>query len=621
MRRIKKVAILGSGIMGSRIACHFANIGVQVLLLDIVPRELSDVESKKGLTLDDKVVRNRIVNDALKIALKTNPSPVYHKSVANKIETGNLTDDLSKISDCDWVLEAVIENLKIKNQVFEEVEKNRKQGTIVSTNTSGIPINHIAAERSDDFKKNFIGTHFFNPPRYLRLLEIIPTPDTDADLVDFLMEYGDLYLGKSTVLCKDTPAFIANRIGVFSIMSLFHTVAEMGLTVEEVDKLTGPVLGRPKSATFRTCDVVGLDTLVKVANGVYENCQNDEQRDLFKLPDYINQMVEKNMLGAKTKKGFYQKVKDEKGKSIIQALNLKTLEYAPSQKAKFATLEATKSIDGLKERMPVLLGGKDKAGEFYRKSFYQLFSYVSHRLPEIADDLYNVDAAMEAGFGWELPVFEAWDALGVKETVDAMKEHGFEAAPWVNDMLSNNCDSFYSVENGIKNYYDINAKKYKNIPGADKYIALDNLRNNKTVWTNGGCNVIDLGDGILNVEFNTKMNSIGSEIIQGVHKAIDLAEKDYRGVVIANNASNFSVGANLGMIFMLAIEQEYDEIDMAVRMFQNVNMRIRYSSVAVVVAPHNMALGGGCEMAMHADKIKASAETYMGLVEFGVGLI
>jgi len=546
---------------------------------------------------------------------------VYHKSIAKKIETGNLTDDLQKISDCDWVLEAVIENLKIKNQVFEEVEKYRKPGTIVSTNTSGIPINHIAKERSEDFKKNFIGTHFFNPPRYLRLLEIIPTPDTDPDLVDFLMEYGDLYLGKSTVLCKDTPAFIANRIGVFSIMSLFHTVAEMGLTVEEVDKLTGPVLGRPKSATFRTCDVVGLDTLVKVANGVYENCPTDEKRDLFKLPDYINQMVEKNMLGAKTKKGFYQKVKDEKGKSTIQALNLKTLDYAPNQKAKFATLEATKSIDSLKERMPVLIGGKDKAGEFYRKSFYQLFSYVSHRIPEIADDLYNVDAAMEAGFGWELPVFEAWDALGVESTVTAMKQGGFDVADWVNEMLKNNCSSFYKVANGIKQYYNINNKKYENIPGADKYIALDNLRSNNTVWSNGGCNIIDLGDGILNVEFNTKMNSIGSEIIQGVHKAIDLAEKDYRGVVIANNASNFSVGANLGMIFMLAIEQEYDEIDMAVRMFQNVNMRIRYSTIPVIVAPNNMALGGGCEMAMHADKINASAETYMGLVEFGVGLI
>jgi 3-hydroxyacyl-CoA dehydrogenase len=610
-KTIQKVAVLGSGIMGSRIACHFANIGVEVILLDIVP---------KDAPAGDKKARNKMVNDALTAALKSNPSPIYRKSFANRITTGNFEDDMAMISSCDWVMEVVVERLDIKQFVFEKVEKFRKPGSIVSSNTSGIPIHMMLEGRSDDFKKHFCGTHFFNPPRYLKLLEIIPTPETDPALVDFLMHYGELYLGKTTVLCKDTPAFIANRIGVYGIMSLFHLVEKMGLTVEEVDKLTGPVLGRPKSATFRTCDVVGMDTLVHVANGVRENCPKDEAKSSFELPGYVSKMLESKWLGDKTGQGFYKKVKSG-GKSEILSLDLKTLEYRPQQKAKFATLEATKSIDNLKDRMKVLAGGKDKAGEFYRASFIGLFQYVSNRIPEITDELYKIDAAMNAGFAWELGPFEIWDAIGVKEAIGIMEAANQKPANWVYEMIAAGNNSFYKIENGKRKYYDIPSKGYKVIPGTESFIILENIRANKTVWKNSGAVVTDIGDGIINLEWNTKMNSIGGEVIAGVNKAIEIAEKDFRGLVISNEGANFSAGANVGMIFMMAVEQEWDELNFAIKAFQNTMMRVRYSSVPVVVAPHNMALGGACEMSMHSDKVVLHAETYMGLVEFGVGLI
>jgi 3-hydroxyacyl-CoA dehydrogenase len=610
-RIIKKVAVLGSGVMGSRIACHFANIGVEVILLDIVPKDATA----------DKKSRNKIVNDALDFALKSNPSPIYRKSYAKRITTGNFDDDMKTIATCDWIIEVVIERLDIKKQVFENVEKFRKPGTLITSNTSGIPIHMMTEGRSEDFQKHFCGTHFFNPPRYLRLLEIIPTPKTSPEVVDFLMHYGELFLGKTTVLCKDTPAFIANRIGVFGIMSLFHLVEKMGLTVEEVDKLTGPVLGRPKSATFRTCDVVGLDTLVHVANGVAATCPKDEAIDQFKIPGFIAKMVENKWLGSKTEQGFFKKVKGAGGKSEIQVLDIKTLEYKPSEKVKFATLEATKTIDNLRARMKVLLAGKDKAGEFYRESFYSLFAYVSNRIPEITDELFKIDSAMNAGFAWELGPFEAWDALGVAETVKAMEAAGKKPAQWVYDMLASGAASFYKVENGTKKYYDIPSKSYKTIPGTESFILLDNIREKNTVWKNSGTTITDIGDGIINLEFHTKMNSIGGEVIEGINKAIDLAEKNYRGLVISNEGANFSAGANVGMIFMMAVEQEYDELNMAIKAFQNAMMRIRYSSIPVVVAPHNLALGGACEMSLHADRVVAHAETYMGLVEFGVGLI
>lgn len=620
-RSINKVAVLGSGIMGSRIACHFANIGVEVLLLDIAPKELSPEEQAKGLALDNPAVKNRIVNTALQTAVKTNPSPVYTKKALNKIKTGNFDDDMSKIAGYDWVIEVVVENLDIKKKVFEQVEQFRKPGTLITSNTSGIPIHLMAEGRSEDFKAHFCGTHFFNPPRYLKLLEIIPTPHTEPEIVDFLMHYGDKFLGKTTVLCKDTPAFIANRVGVYSIMALLHLVEKLDLTVEEVDKFTGPALGRPKSATFRTSDVVGLDTMIKVAKGLYDNCPDDKAHELFKLPAYVQKMEENKWLGDKTKQGFYKKTKTAEGKTEILALDLKTLEYKPQQKVKSATLEMTKPVENLRERMKIFAKGKDKAGELFRHSSFGLFEYVSDRIPEISDELYRIDDAMRAGFGWELGPFELWDAVGVKEAIEGMEQYSNKAAAWVHEMLDAGNTSFYKVENGVKKYYDIPSKTYKALPGTDEFIILDNLRENKTLWKNSGVSIIDLGDGILNVEFHTKMNTIGGDVISGINKAIDMAEKDYRGLVIGNDGANFSAGANVGMIFMMAVEQEWDELNMAIRMFQNTSMRIRYSSIPVVVAPHNLTLGGGCEFSLHADHVQLSAETYMGLVEFGVGVI
>ncbi|OQP53708.1 3-hydroxyacyl-CoA dehydrogenase/enoyl-CoA hydratase family protein [Niastella populi] len=621
-RIIKKVAVLGSGVMGSRIACHFAGIGVQVLLLDMVPKEA--VES------DNKAARNKLVNDALQAALKSNPSPVYTKDVVKKITTGNFTDNLKEISGYDWIIEVVVERLDIKQQIFTEVEKYRKPGTLITSNTSGIPIHLMAEGRSDDFKKHFCGTHFFNPPRYLRLLEIIPTPHTDAAVVDFLMQYGDLYLGKTTVLCKDTPAFIANRIGVYGIMAIFGLVDKMGLTVDEIDALTGPIIGRPKSATFRTADVVGIDTLVKVAKGVYDNCPNDEQRDIFVIPAWLEKMVANNQLGDKTKQGFFKKTLkasppagggglEGAGKEIY-SLDFKTFEYKPRAKAKFATVEAAKPIDDLKTRLKALCSGTDKAGDFYRHFHYGLFSYISHRIPEISDEIYRVDDAMMAGFGWEIGAFESWDVLGVESTVQKMKAAGYAVAPWINEMLEAGAKTFYKVENGKRLYYDVASRSYKSLPGGDAFIVMKNFEN-QTVWKNSACRLYHLGDDVLGLEWYTKMGSIGGEVLEGIQTAVAKAEDNYKGVVIANDSANFSAGANVGMIFMLAIEQEYDELDMAIRMFQNTMMRARYSAIPVVVAPHALTLGGACELSLHSDKVCSAAETYIGLVELGVGLI
>jgi 3-hydroxyacyl-CoA dehydrogenase len=620
-RVVRKVAVLGSGVMGSRIACHFANIGVEVLLLDIAPSQLNDVETKKGLDLNHKSVKNRIVNDALQFALKSNPSPIYDKAFAKRISIGNFDDDLSKIKDADWVIEVIIERLDIKQQLFEKVESYRTPGTIITSNTSGIPIHMMTEGRSDDFKKHFCGSHFFNPPRYLKLLEIIPTVDTNQSVVDFLMHYGAKYLGKTTVECKDTPAFIANRVGVYGIMSLFHLVEQMDLTVDEVDKLTGTIIGRPKSATFRTCDVVGLDTLVHVANGLAKNCPNDEAKAFFHLPSYIQKMVENKWLGSKTEQGFFKKVKGENGKSEIHSLDLKTLEYGASAKSKFATIENAKPIEDLKLRLKVLVAGTDKAGDFYRAQFFGLFAYVSNRIPEIADDLYKVDDAMCAGFGWELGPFQMWDALGVKESCEAMKAAGISYAAWIDEMVQSGINTFYNYKDNKKVYYSSINKTYQTIPGADAIIALEPLKKSNTIWSNAGASIIDLGDGIINLEFHSKMNTIGSEVIAGMNKAIDIAEKDFQGLVIYNEGANFSAGANLGMVFMFAVEQEWDELNYAIKAFQNTMMRVRYSNIPVVSAPHNMALGGGCELSLHADKVVAHAELYMGLVEFGVGVI
>ena len=620
-RRIKKIAIIGSGIMGSGIACHFANIGVDVLLLDIVPRELNAKEKAKGLTLEDKAVRNRLVNEALTTSLKSKPSPIYHQKFAQRITTGNLEDDIAKVADVDWIMEVVVERLDIKKMVFENLEKHRTPGTLITSNTSGIPIKFMSEGRSEDFQKHFCGTHFFNPARYLQLFEIIPGPKTDPEVLEFLGSYGEQFLGKTAVIAKDTPAFIGNRIGIFSIMSLFHAVKDMDMTVEAVDKLTGPVIGRPKSATFRTVDVVGLDTLVHVANGIAENCKDDERLESFQLPDFINTMVENKWLGSKTGQGFYKKNVSAEGKKEILTLDLNTLEYRSAQKAKFATLELTKTIDNVIDRFKVLVAGKDKAGEFYRKSFTALFAYVSNRIPEITEELYKIDDAMKAGFGWEHGPFQIWDAIGVEKGIELMKAEGLEPAAWVNDMLASGNTSFYTVKNGATCAYDIPKKTQEKIPGQDSFIILDNIRKSNEVFKNSGVVIEDLGDGILNCEFRSKMNTIGGDVLAGLNNAIDLAEKDFAGLVVGNQGANFSVGANIGMIFMMAAEQEYDELNMAIKYFQDTMMRMRYSSIPTVAAPHGMALGGGCELSLHADKIVAAAETYMGLVEFGVGVI
>jgi 3-hydroxyacyl-CoA dehydrogenase len=618
-RAIRKVAVIGSGVMGSRIACHFAGIGVQVLLLDVVPNEPNDAEKAKKLTIDSKVVRNRIVNDALQATLKGKPSATFTKSIAAHIQTGNITDDLHLIADCDWIIEVVIERLDIKLKVFEQIEQYRKPGTLITSNTSGIPIHMMTNGRSEDFQQHFCGTHFFNPPRYLRLLEIIPAPKTKPEVLDFLMEYGDRFLGKTTVLCKDTPAFIANRVGVFGFMAVFHAMQQLNLNVDEIDTLTGSVMGRPKSATFRTGDVVGLDTLVHVAKGLVDNVPHDEAIGLFKLPPFLEAMVANKWLGDKTGQGFYKKVKGEKGKEIL-TLNLQTMEYGAKQKTRFATLETAKPIDDLNTRLKALCAGTDKAGDFYRMFHALLFAYVSHRIPEITEDLYKIDDALKAGFGWEIGAFESWDVLGVAKSLEMMKAAGREAAPWVQEMLDKGCTTFYKTENGQRKYYDIASKGYKPVQGTASFILLEHL-DEKIVWKNSACALYDIGDDVVALRWNTKMNSIGGEVLEGVNKSIAIAEEKYKGLVIANGGANFSAGANVGLIFMFAAEQEYDELDFAIRQFQQTTMRLRYSSIPVIVAPHGLTLGGGCEMCLHADGVQAAAEAYIGLVELGVGLI
>lgn len=607
-RRIRKVAVLGSGVMGSRLACHFANIGLEVLLLDIVPNDATD----------DK--RNSIVNKALQQTFKAKPAALYHKSFARRIVTGNFDDDFEKIQDCDWVLEAVVENLEIKQKIFEKVDAFRKEGSLVTTNTSGIPVHKLIDGRSSDFQAHFAGTHFFNPPRYLQLLEIIPTPKTKQEVTSFLLDYGDRFLGKTTVLAKDTPAFIANRIGVFSILLIFQLMEEMQLTVEEIDAMTGPVAGRPKSATFRTCDVVGIDTLVKVADNLYEDCPDDESRSYYKVPDFVRKMVEKGWIGDKSGQGFYKKIKKD-GKSHILAIDIKNLEYHDKEKVRFESVGALRDKESLHERLKGLYKAQDKVGAFMRAFNQRLFAYASHRVPEITEDLFRVDQAIKAGFGWEIGVFETWDVLGFVETLKAMQDNNQHVNNWVNEMAKKGFETFYRNEDGNKQFLDTKSWSYQSIPGTEEYILLETYKPNKVVWQNAGASIVDIGDGILCVEFHSKMNTMGADVIQGLNKAFDLAEKSYDGLVIGNDGQNFSAGANLGMIFMFAVEQEWDELDFAIRSFQRTMMRARYSSIPVVVAPFNLTLGGGCELTLHADAVQASAETYIGLVEVGAGVI
>ncbi len=617
-RHIKKVAVLGSGVMGSGIACHFANIGLQVVMLDIVPFDLKDEEK------NNPAARNRIVNSALKASLKGKPAPLYDKQFASRITTGNFDDDLDKIADCDWIIEVVIERLDIKKQVFEKVEKHRKAGALITSNTSGIPINLMLEGRSDDFRKHFCGTHFFNPPRYLRLLEIIPTADTAPEVVDFFMEYGDLYLGKQTVLCKDTPAFIANRVGVYAMAKIYQLTTELGMTIEEVDKVTGPAIGRPKTGTFRLGDLVGHDTAAKVIEGIKTNCPTDEQAGAFEIPKYLQFLLDNKFLGDKTRKGFYQKTKekDDKGRKIILALNLETLEYAPSTRPALASLKAVKTIDSLPKRVKMMFDAEDKGGELVRKSLLGLFAYVSNRVPEISDNLYSIDDALRAGFGWEMGPFEYWDTIGVKTGIEKAEANGESIATWVKDMVAAGHESFYRINKGKRQYYDQVSKAYQDMPGAEEFIVLDNYRENAPVFKNSEIVLHDIGDGVLCLEFVSKANSIGEGVLRGMNEAIQIAEDgDWKALVIGNNAQHFSVGANLMMIGMLAFQQEFEELNMAVNLFQQATMRCRYSSIPVVAATQGYVFGGGCETVMHCDAAVCAAESYIGLVEAGVGLI
>ena len=612
---IKKVAILGSGLMGSRIACHFAGIGVQVLLLDML-----SPDAKPGAS---KAERNKLVNAALQTAIKSNPSPIYTADVPKRITTGNFEDDLSAINTCDWVIEAIVEKLHIKQQLFERVEQYRKPGTLVSSNTSGIPLQMIAKGRSEDFQQHFCGTHFFNPPRYLRLLEIIPTAKTEKWVIDFLMQFGDLFLGKTTMLCKDTPGFIANRIGLYSIMALLDTMEKTGLSIDEVEVLTGPIIGRPKSATFRTADVVGIDTLVHVAKGLFEHCPNDEAREQFRIPVWLQQMVDNNWLGDKSGQGFFKKTKTAAGEKEILTLDLKTMEYGAKKKSKFAAIDAAKPIEDLAVRIKTVCEFPDRAGDFYRSFHYSLFAYISNRVPEISSSLHSIDDAMKAGFGWEIGAFETWDLLGVEQTANEMKKAGHAVAPWVEEMIAAGFQTFFTVKDGKRFVYAPASGAMQpvyHVAQEKAFIVMKNFTG-QTIWKNDACRTYHLGDDVLGLEWYTKMGSIGGEVLEGIQTSIGVAEKKYKGLVIANEGINFSAGANVGMIFMLAAQQQFDDLDKAIHLFQQSMMRARYSSVPVVVAPHGLSLGGACELSLHADKICAAAETYFGLVELGVGLI
>ncbi|MFJ1491606.1 3-hydroxyacyl-CoA dehydrogenase/enoyl-CoA hydratase family protein [Capnocytophaga canis] len=614
MRRIKKIAVIGSGVMGSSIACHFANIGVKVLLLDIVPTQLNHIEQKKGFSLSDKVVRNRITSENLEKILKSNPSPIYHPQFAKRIEIGNLADDLPKIADVDWIIEAVTENLEIKKSVFEKLEQYRKQGTLITSNTSGLPVHFLSEGRSEDFRKHFAITHFFNPPRYLQLLEIIPSADCQSDVVDFLFFYSDKFLGKTPVLAKNTPAFIGNRIGIFVMMHTLHQIKWFNLKISEIDALTGTIIGRPKSATFRTGDVVGLDTLVHVAKGVEKNSTDNQDKHLFQIPDYVLNMLKNNWLGAKSGQGFYKKIDKE-----IFELDLRAMEYVPCQQVVFPLLNEVKKEE-LKDRFLLLIQGDDNVSLFYKRTFAALFAYIQNRIPEISDTLYQIDDAVRAGFGWQIAPFEIWDAIGLAKGVELMQSMGYETADWIQDMLRNNQLSFYKLTKEATYFYDIKTKKYRKKVGQEGFIILDNFRS-ETLWKNDEASIINLGDGILNLEFHSKMNTIGGGILEGIHRAIDFAEEKFQGIVIGNQAENFSVGANIAMIYAMATAKEYEKLNQTIAYFQNTMMRLRYSSIPTVAAIHGMTLGGGCELSLHTDKVVAAAETYIGLVEFGVGLI
>lgn len=613
VKQVKKAVVIGSGVMGSGIAAHLANTGIPVLLLDIVPKELTEEEKKKGLTLNDRVVRNRIVETNRQKLLKQKPAPLTAKENLALIETGNIEDDGERLKEADWIIEVVVEKLEVKRQVFEWVDKYRKPGSIVSSNTSGISVHKMAEGRSDDFKKHFLGTHFFNPPRYLKLLEVIPTKYTDPAVVEFMKSFGENTLGKGVVIAKDTPNFIANRIGTYGLLVTLREMMKGGYTVGEVDSVTGPLIGRPKSATFRTLDVVGLDTFVHVANNVREQVEGEE-KEVFTVPEFMKTMLEKGWLGAKSGQGFYLK----QGKDILE-LNPETLEYSPRKKLKTASTEMAKQQKG-SAKMKTLVYAEDRAGKLLWSIFAPTLAYTAQLAYEIADDIVAIDQAMKWGFGWEKGPFETWDAIGVKKSVEKMEAEGIAVPGWVKEMLEKGIDSFYKEENGSVFYY--HNGEYKPLIQNEKFINLRLLKKqNKVIKKNTGASLIDIGDDVALLEFHSQNNAIGLDIIQMINQAIDEVERNYKGLVIGNQGKNFCVGANIALMLMEAQDQNFFELDIVVRQFQQAMLKIKYSPRPVVVAPHQMTLGGGAEVSLPAAKIQAAPETYIGLVEVGVGLI
>lgn len=622
MLRINKAAVLGAGTMGAAIAAHLSNAGISTLLLDVAPSELTGDEQAKGLSLDAREVRCRIVNSLFEAAKKLKPAPFMLADNANLISLGNFEDDLYKIKDCDFVIEAVVENLEIKHKLFAEVEKHRKPTAVIASNTSGIPIEKIAEPFSDDFKKHFVGIHFFNPPRYMKLVEVIPTADTDGEVACAVTGFLDQRLGKGVVSAKDRPNFIANRIGVFGMMATIHEMIAMGFTPTEVDQMTGKAIGHASSATFRTSDLVGLDVTAHVTNNLYPAVPDDEDREVFRLPELIQTLLDKKLLGDKTKGGFFKKSKDEKGNRQILELDLNTFEYKPQEKTKFPSIEAAKAIEDLPARVKTLVWGKDRVGEFLWKTTSRVSRYAANRIPEIADTIVDIDNAIKWGFGWEIGVFEAWDAIGVRESIERMKTEGQPIPENVRKMLDSGAETFYKYENGRKSFYDLVNGDYKPLPDRHGVIELKSIKDRTgVIRKNSAASLIDIGDGVACLEFHSKMNSLGGDTISMLKYAVEEVERNHVGLVIGNQGGNFSAGANIMMILLAAQEEEWDDIDLGVRQLQKAVMRLRYSAKPVVTAPYGLTLGGGCEISMHGDKARAAAETYIGLVEIGVGLI
>lgn len=616
MRQINRVAVLGSGVMGATIAAHLTNAGLDVLLLDIVPRELTETEEKQGLTLENPQVRNRIAANGLAGLLKMKPAPFYLPEYAGQINVGNLEDDLDQLKTCDWVIEVVIEHMPIKKELLAKLVPNLAEGTILSTNTSGLSVNEMAEVLPAEIRKNFLVTHFFNPPRYMRLLEIVSSQYTDPQVVADMAAFISQRLGKGIVYGKDTPNFIANRIGVFAIFKGVEHMLDLEMTVEEVDSVAGPATARPGSAAFRTADLVGIDTLAHICRNTYELLPDDESRDTFKVPEFMEKMIGDGLIGNKSKQGFYKKEMVD-GKRQIYFYDYLTDEFKPAEKPKYPSVAAVKMIDDPALKVKTVVSGKDKGAEFAWRSLRDTLIYTVNRIPEIADDVVNIDNAMKWGFNWEIGPFEMLDAIGVPAFVKRAEKDGIVVPE---ALLGVEC--FYKFDEGKKFYFDLLSREYREVKGVDGEINLQILKKaGHVVEKTGNCSVVDLGDGVFGLEFHSKMNAITGDILSMTHKAIKRAEQQGVGLVIGNQGANFSVGANLMLMAVALAEGAYEDIDLAVRAFQKATMGIKYAKVPLVAAPFGMTLGGGCEFSLHADAINAYAETYMGLVEMGVGLL